>query len=200
MNIASLLRACVATFAFITAAHASAIPVLQVTNGVLTGATGVEVGGQKYDVRFVDGSCASLFNNCTASSFTFKTVDTARAASQALLNDVYVDGPAGNFDSNPLSVFGCADGGFFCFTLVPYELNAISSFFNSAFALNNSNPAPSADYASNSAYPVFTNYATTARYNFAIFSVQPAAVPEPGTFALMGLAMAGLAFSRRRKS
>ena len=78
-------------------------------SGILTGATGVNVNGTLYDVTFVDGSCVSLFDGCdSVSDFDFSSADDAGDASQALLNQVFLDGPDGNFDSAPQELtFGC---------------------------------------------------------------------------------------------
>jgi hypothetical protein len=43
---------------------ASAATLIVDSNGILTGATGVNVGGTLYDVEFVDGSCIALFDGC----------------------------------------------------------------------------------------------------------------------------------------
>ena len=41
-------------------------------NGILTGATGVNLNGTLYDVEFVDGTCEALFNGCDSfEDFTF---------------------------------------------------------------------------------------------------------------------------------
>ena len=68
---------------------------LVVSGGQLMGATGVEVNGASYDVEFVEGSCNSLFNNCT--DFTFTTSSTSQDASQALLDQVFI----GVYDTSP---------------------------------------------------------------------------------------------------
>jgi hypothetical protein len=68
-------------------------------NGQLMGASGVEVLGSLYDVEFVDGSCNSLFSGCT--DFMFTTADEAAQASLALIEQVLLDSPVGNFDSVP---------------------------------------------------------------------------------------------------
>jgi hypothetical protein len=85
-----------------------ATPVLQVdANGILTGATGVNVAGTLYDVSFQDGTCISVFSGCDAvSDFTF-TQATASVASAALLSQVFVDGSSGQFDSNTAITRGC---------------------------------------------------------------------------------------------
>lgn len=43
---------------------AAAASLLIDSNGILIGATGVQVGGNSYDVSFVDGSCVTLFSGC----------------------------------------------------------------------------------------------------------------------------------------
>ncbi len=79
----------------VTSVHASAL--LVVSGGILTGAKGVDVGGTLYDVEFMDGTCVALFNGCDnpATDLTFTTQADALAASQALLDQVFLDGGPG---------------------------------------------------------------------------------------------------------
>jgi hypothetical protein len=104
------------------AAHA-AEPV--VGNGLLVGAVGVAVQGVLYDVEFKDGSCISLFSGCDAlSDLPFATGAQAITASQALLDQVFLDGPLGSFDSRPSLIRGCGDntGQGFCGVLTPADI------------------------------------------------------------------------------
>jgi hypothetical protein len=97
----STLAALILTLALACAPGVSAAT-LTVTGGILTGATNVDVGGSFYDVVFVDGTCAAVFNGCDdPTDFIFPTSATAVAASQALIDQVFLDGPLGQFDSNP---------------------------------------------------------------------------------------------------
>ena len=61
--------------AFLAVSGAHAAPILEVSSdGKLTGASGVEVGGALYDVAFKDGTCAGLFSGCDqAADFQFKS-------------------------------------------------------------------------------------------------------------------------------
>ena len=69
---------------FLVTTAASAAPILQVTGGILTGATGVDVGGTLYDVELLDGSCVSVFSGCDdVSDFAFQTEAEANAAGTA---------------------------------------------------------------------------------------------------------------------
>ena len=73
---------------------------LIVSDGELIGATGVNVDGQLYNVEFLDGACTELFTGCdSAADSAFRDEGAAVRASQALLAQVFVDGPAGPFDS-----------------------------------------------------------------------------------------------------
>lgn len=80
--------------------QAKAAPIL-LTNvsGLLTGATGVDVDGALYDVEFKIGSYWQY--GATAVQNPMFDEAGSSAASMALLQQVFVDGPAGNFDSNP---------------------------------------------------------------------------------------------------
>src|ERR1041384_1037176 len=80
--------------------YADGIQLVVDSNGYLTGARNVTVGGALYDVEFKDGSCVEQFDGCDdASDFLFPTTEEATPALQALLDDVFVDSAAGLFDS-----------------------------------------------------------------------------------------------------
>lgn len=137
MTALSFVRTIAAACAVAFASQASAA-VLTVHDGILTGATNVSIGGDFYDVQFVDGSCNSLFNGCNASAFTFTTEATAMAASRALLDQVFVDGPAGNFDSVTNKIAGCTYAGR-CIAIVPFARDSINTRFSATdnYADNN---------------------------------------------------------------
>ena len=81
-----------------------------VVNGELRGATNVEVLGTLYIVEFGDtlavGANPFLDDSCQSSA-TWSCIDAAAAASQALLDQVFLDGPLGAFDSQPGLTRGC---------------------------------------------------------------------------------------------
>jgi len=86
--------------------------ILIINNGTLMGATGVNVNGVLYDVQFLDGSCDNLFNGCDElTDFTFSNPSNdpalLRTAMFALFEQVLIDSPLGNFDSNPALTNGC---------------------------------------------------------------------------------------------
>lgn len=76
---------------------------LVIDAGELIGVNNVNVGGTKYDVQFIDGTCAAVFGDCTDNaSFTFDRSGTETAA-QALLDQVF---NAAGTDSNGLTLEG----------------------------------------------------------------------------------------------
>jgi hypothetical protein len=89
------------------AGPAQAAPLLIVNDaGILIGADGVEVNTVTYNVRFVDGTCMDVFTPCSASDdFDFTDIATATSAAEVLLADVFINGTAGDFDSDPESTF-----------------------------------------------------------------------------------------------
>jgi hypothetical protein len=115
-------RACLGTFVvtLALASTANAATLLVNGSGILTGATDVNVGGTLYDVEFVDGTCVALFDGCdSANDFDFSTEADALAASQALLDQVFVNTAQGSFDSDPSLTFGCSST---CFASTPFGL------------------------------------------------------------------------------
>ncbi len=74
----------------------------------LTGAQNVLVNGTLYDVTFLGGTCIDIFDGCEeAADFEFTDEATAKAAAQALIDQVFIDIPAGAFDSDPYLTNSC---------------------------------------------------------------------------------------------
>src|SRR5262249_52013401 len=94
---------------------------LVVSGGRLAGARNVEVGANFYDVMFVTGYCAPNFNGCNSKhSFVFSQEGAAKAA-QALLDQVFVDGPRGPFfDTQPNRTVGCEYTLVLCRVVIPF--------------------------------------------------------------------------------
>jgi len=83
---------------------------LLVESGKLVGASGVLIGTRYFDVAFRDGWCLHVVPGCT-SAFDFSFIfwdepSVPPLASQALLDQVLVDGPLGKFDSEPQLIEG----------------------------------------------------------------------------------------------
>jgi hypothetical protein len=181
-------RAVVAfVLAFLWSGAAPAAPVLQVEGGVLTGARGVSVNGELYDVEFRDGTCIELFSGCDSlSDFTF-TDSRAIAASQALLDQVFVDGVLGNFDSMPALTRGCGDntGQGFCAVFTP-----VDPLVNNVLAQNSSiEVGDLVRFAFTLPSEDLRIYDTTV---YAVWTVHTPAIPEASTAALLISGIAAL--------
>lgn len=195
-TIKGLYAAAALASAFVAMPALAATPI--VSSGKLTGATGVRIGGASYDVAFLDGSCASVFGGCTASNFTFTTMSSALNASNALLSQVFQNGSAGAFDTRPNLTAGCSNIAV-CNILIPYAQG-----FGVALVSDTSNNATtSLDFSLPSA--IGANTSTTSLGSFVYAKFTPslmAAVPEPGTWAMMlaGFGMMGAALRYRKRS
>ncbi|MFQ5598481.1 MAG: hypothetical protein ACE5GK_10575 [Nitrospiria bacterium] len=89
--------------------------------GQLTGATGVVVGADTFDVSFLDGLCMDLFSGCDdPGNFTFTTFEGAKLAAAALEATVFLDSEKGFFDSIPSKVRGCSGNITPCSIITPF--------------------------------------------------------------------------------
>jgi hypothetical protein len=178
-------------------------------SGILTGATGVMVSGQSYDVTFADGTCAGVYGSCSNTSFDFTTQVLARSAAQALLDQVFVDGPQGNFDSNTTKVFGCGNASE-CSTYIAWNL-ASATVVNLVKAVNltgttaDPSTGKTADFVGPYSISPTDDTSGSSSLNWARFALSAPAtsdVPEPATWAMMigGFGMIGAAMRRQRKA
>lgn len=163
------------------ATAAAATPVLHVSAGILTGASGVNVNGTLYDVTFSEGTCAAAYDGCNEmSDFTFTSEAAARAASMALLSQVLVDGPRGNFDSVPSLTFGCAANVQQCSIFTPY---AAGAFVPAIMAVNNQ--LALGDILGTASIQPGHIFSDFRQFTLADWSLTPAGVPEPASMTLL---------------
>ena len=167
---------------------------LNVVGGQLVGASGVDVGGTLFNVEFLDGTCLALFSGCdSASDFTFNTASSAEAASQALIDQVFLNTFLGAFDSDPEFTSGCSDPNE-CVALTPYQLS--SEFPGSVDAASVTNSDSFSSYPDSvqlwTALGATVDLTLGTQFTFARWSI----VPEPTAALLLGFGIAVLSIRR----
>ncbi len=166
---------------------------LNVVGGQLVGASGVDVDGALYNVQFVDGSCVSVFYGCEVSDFDFQTQALAVLATQALLDQVLLDGPLGLFDSDPELTAGCSDLSV-CTVFIPFSRYSTLGVAM-AYAYNAS-LGNGVDFAAAGGVTLDGGI-STPNYTYARFAVS--SVPLPAAFPLFLTALGGLGFLEWRR-
>ena len=189
---ALLLTAC------ISVSHASVIHVTD-GSGNLLGARNVLVNGTLYDVDFSDGTCASLFTGCDDSGdFIFATEMDAILASNALLEQVFLDIDIGNFDSSPNLTRGISNA-YLGEVSTPWGfVSYADGYVRTSMAINFTNSIYDTDRSDTE---IRTVTGTTVRVRDKAWAVwaKATAVPEPSTVILLFLGLAGLSFARYRR-
>ncbi|MEO0487895.1 MAG: VPLPA-CTERM sorting domain-containing protein [Pseudomonadota bacterium] len=152
----------------------------------------MDVGGTLYDVTFLDGTCTALFDGCDdASDFVFDEA-SALTAANALLDQVFIDGPLGSFDMDPELTAGCDN--VVCGVLIPYAIFSTSGV-RAVRALNTS----TSDSAGLTTISQSSNTSNSSAFNWASFSeANTAAVPLPAAGWAMFAAIGALTVIRRR--
>lgn len=195
----SVARFALLLIGLLTPMVALAAPTLRVDiNGILTGADNVQVGGNVYNVVFVDGTCAGLFSGCDElADFTFQNVTGAAAAAKALLDQVLLDGPAGNFDTDPLLTLGCPGVVVFCDILTPYDLALSMVGADNAILETGPNGDQLRFVTGLNPTQDTSDFSGSV---FAVWHLTSTAVPLPGTVVLLGLGVAALGLVRRKRA
>lgn len=181
-----------ALFAFAT--HASAAQLI-VERGELVGANYVEVGGSFYNVEFQNDACSAIFGGCDEfDDFAFTTQADAQAAAQALLDQVFLNTPLGNFDDQPELVFGCEIGRV-CRALIPFQPLA-NDRVRVARSQNGDTPARDRIRVRTIQNSFNSDNGANSRDVFAVFT----AIPEPSTWLILTLGLFGVGGAMRRKA
>lgn len=168
-----------------TSVHAA--PTLIYESGALTGVTGIMIKGKSFDVDFLEGSCQSAMDPCQGNSFFFKNQTDAFAATSALAQQVFSG-------EDPNGVVPGCDAIEDCWFFTPYvetddEVYGVA--FHNAVEMPDEIDYLSVETEMDYANVTFARWGETVRI--------PAEVPEPGSIALLSIAMAGLGFARRKR-
>ncbi len=179
------------------ASHATAATLnVDDISGELLGASNVSVDGQFYDVVFIEGSADSIWG--PVFNFAFDTMDSALAASQALLDGVLTDTTLGMFDTIPDLTFGI-ERPTQARILTPFSVgsDAGGTWVGVGIAMNlvsNDDDTLSWTGMYSDHDITTTDYMTYAKWS------ETSAVPIPSALSLLGLGCLSLVgYSRRRK-
>ena len=183
-------------------------------SGILTGATGVMVNGTPYDVSFQGGSCNAVFNGCDPfmDDLLFTSDSEALAASQALLDQVFLGTNPGNidpftpglFDDHPGLIQGCTNGAFReCTALTPYGFSFTTQLLV-GFATNYGSFFDGSTLIDHAVLGsvVSGGIVTSDVQTFAVWSpstVTANPVPEPATVTLLSSGLAAWALRGRAR-
>lgn len=198
-----LLFSLVALFVSLFLASAASAATLIVNgSGILTGATGVNVGGTLYDVAFVEGTCIALFGGCdSVNDFDFTTEADAVAASQALLDQVFLDAAQGEFNADPGLTSGCINTTFgVCEVWTPFGFGELAGESGVLIGAAENDAALGFDTVFVRVGSPDTDSSTSDEVVFARWT--PSAVPdvpEPASLTLLGLGIAGIGVRRWRQ-
>ena len=141
------------------------------------------------------------FSGCNPTAFDFTTEASARTASQALLDQVFIDGLDGSFDSDSSKTYGCSSTD--CWALTPYlvDINNQRVFVASArnfYAGFGTDTVVSGGAINYTTDTTGSSNNSSAIWVWADWSVQRQTVPEPNTLVLLGLGLIGISVIRRR--
>jgi len=186
---------------------------LAIEDGQLVGADGITFGGYTGSVRFVDGTCADLFNGCDEpSDIIFESLtstntearDLAIAANFALLDQVFDASPL--YDENIALTFGCEEGTFValirCGILTPYDYTDNDSVVTVSLTNRDDNSGLDA-VGSGQGYPsndstIPLNPDAADRLVYATWTVTPVPLPAAGPLFLTAICALGFLGSRRQ--
>lgn len=193
INVKKIPDLLVGVGAIVIMAGAASAATLNVVGGQLLGASDVIVDGSSYDVEFLDGTCINLYSGCNeASDFVFQTDAAAISASQALLDQVFIDGLDGLFDTDPTLTAGC-NISTVCVVHTPLEVDVLGTV-TSWRAINRD--AGGTDSVSGvSLLSGSADLSSGANDVFAVWTP----IPEPGTALLMGLGLLAMGVRSRTK-
>jgi hypothetical protein len=157
--------------------------------GEVIGATDVELLGGLWDVVFINGHCPDLFDGCeTAEDFDFQTAEDAAAASRAIMEQVLLDGPQGQFDSQPHLTRGCSDL-FLCGVITLFGFDELG-WYAGGVARNDFMESGDSWDLVNYFHPDLDS--TVVPYGTVAMWTRTASVPAPATVLLFLLALCPL--------
>ncbi len=162
-----------------------AAPIFNLLNGELVGASGINIGGQLYDVAFLDTPCTANYSLCTRNEFAFKTQAEASFAANALNLQIFTDAPSNLYDVDPAKTLGC-ESAVSCEVLIPYLVQ--SGLLFTAFANNLS--GTSIDSIGLVRIRPTDSLSPIDNRVFARFSLTP--IPEPYALVLLFFALLGM--------
>jgi hypothetical protein len=141
---------------------------LEVEDGVLMGAGGVDVNGILYDVRFENGSCIELYSGCDeATDFAFQTLEDANLASSALFSQVLI----GIFDHEYWRSNSCFVTGSNCYHLTPYGVDNTSPNTKGLWSIADNHAEENRDWVTQGDDWTFVDYSNYDGFTFAVWTL-----------------------------